>query len=82
MSALIAKTLDAKLSKAGDDAVLLHGLLQGLEILTDEVLGRDDPEMRARNALAALSGHVVDIANDLTGEVQRAQDIQRQALGA
>ena len=78
MTDLMARTLDAKLSKADEGAVLLHGLLQGLEILVDEVLGRDEPEMRARNALAALPGHVVEIADSLTDNVQLAQDLERK----
>ncbi|MCL6286242.1 hypothetical protein M3P21_22405 [Ruegeria sp. 2012CJ41-6] len=78
MTELMAKSLDAKLLKADESAVLLHGLLQGLEILVDELLGRDEPEMRTRNAVAALSGHVVEIADSVTDNVQRAQDLERK----
>ncbi|WP_372572682.1 hypothetical protein [Ruegeria jejuensis] len=78
MTALMTKSLDAKLLKADETAVLLHGLLQGLEILVDELLGRDEPEMRTRNAVAALSGHVVEIADSLTDNVQSAQDLERK----
>ncbi|MCL6283610.1 hypothetical protein M3P21_08670 [Ruegeria sp. 2012CJ41-6] len=78
MTDLMAKSLDAKLLKADETAVLLHGLLQGLEILVDELLGRDEPEMRTRNAVAALSGHVVEIADSLTDNVQLAQDLERK----